>query len=108
MRNRPIRCEVCFNEEENERLLMLCEKTKLSKAQIIRYLLLDYIPPEAPPIEHRKLIKELRMIGNNINQLLHLARLNGILNPKELQKHLDKLNLIEDEMHTAYEPKKRE
>ncbi len=108
MRKRRIQVITRFNEEEYNQLSKLCEQTNLSKAAIIRLLIMGYSPPEAPHIDTRKLIIQLRMIGNNINQLLHLVRLNGIFNPNELQKHLNELERVEDEIHAAYECKKRE
>lgn len=38
------------------------------------------------------------MIGNNINQILVIARANGVFNSFELQKHLNELVEIEDAM----------
>lgn len=106
MRKRNIRFELCLNEEENIKLNELCHKTRLNKSALIRYLILGYKPTEAPPIEYKVLIRELRSIGNNINQLIVIARSNGILNVSELKKHLDELDLIEDKMHEAFDFRK--
>ena len=48
------------------------------------------------------------MIGNNINQILVIARSNGIFNTAELQKHLKELDVVEDEMREAFDFKKRD
>lgn len=106
MRKRNIRFELCLNEEENIKLNELCHKTRLNKSALIRYLILGYKPTEAPPIEYKVLIRELRAIGNNINQMIVIARSNGILNVSELRKHLDELDLIEDKMHEAFDFRK--
>ena len=100
MRKRNIRFEenICLNE--------LCHKTRLNKSTLIRYLILGYKPAEAPPIEYKVLIRELRAIGNNINQLIVIARSNGILNVSGLKKHLDELDLIENKMHEAFDFRK--
>ena len=108
MRKRSIQVKLYLNEDENRHLCELSERTCLSKSRLIRYLLQGYIPPVPPPVEYRKLIKELRMIGSNINQMLVIARCNGILNTAELQKHLDSLDNIEDEMREAFDFKKRD
>ena len=84
----------------------LSVKTNLSKSQVLRFLLSTSNLIEAPPIEYKVLIRELRAIGNNINQLIVIARSNGILNISELKKHLDKLDLIEDKMHEAFDFRK--
>lgn len=106
MRKRNIRFELCLNEEENIKLNELCHKTRLNKSALIRYLILGYKPTEAPPIEYKVLIRELRAIGNNINQLIVIARSNGILNVSGLKKHLDELDLIENKMHEAFDFRK--
>ena len=98
MRNRPIRFELCFNEKEYATLTDISEKMKVSTAQALRFLLNTAILVEAPSIDYRKWIRELRMIGNNINQILVIAKSNGVFNSLELQKHLQDLDEIEDAM----------
>ena len=108
MRIRPIQVKSYFNENEYQHLCELSEMLKLSKGQVIRYLVEGYAPPVPPPVDYKKLIRELRMLGNNINQILVIARSNGILNTFELQKHLSELDEIEDEMRDAFDFKKRD
>ena len=88
MRNRPIRFELCFNEKEFALLNELSEKMKIPKSQVLRFLLNSSILVEAPAIDYRKWIRELRMIGNNINQVLVIARSNGVFNSMELQNNI--------------------
>lgn len=107
MRNRPIRFELCFNEKEYNTLNEFSEKMKISKAQVLRFLLNSAILVEAPSIDYRKWIRELRMIGNNINQVLVIAKSNGIFNSLELQKHLDELEKIENGMRKEINHLKR-
>ncbi len=107
MRKRPFKVMVYFNEEEYNRLNELAEKTNLGKSNLVRYLLQGYEPMEAPPVDYRYLILELRRIGNNINQILYLARQNGFLNPRELKQHLNELHIIEDKMHKDFDFKSR-
>ena len=76
--------------------------TKLSKSQLIREIILGYSPPEGPPANYGELIYQLRCLGNNINQILRIARTNGILNPVELEKHLSELRTIEKKMHSVF------
>ena len=108
MRTRPIQVKAYFNEKEYLYLCELSEKTKLTKSKLIRYLIQGYSPPVPPPVEYKKLIRELRMLGNNINQILVIARSNGVLNTLELQRHLNELDNIEDEIREAFDFKKRD
>lgn len=106
MRKRNIDIHLFLNEEEFYLLNELSVKTNLSKSQVLRFLLSTSNLIEAPPIEYKVLIRELRAIGNNINQLIVIARSNGILNVLGLKKHLDELDLIEDKMHEAFDFRK--
>lgn len=102
MRTRPKRVEVYLTEDEFKYLSEVCFKTKISKTDLLRYLLLGFTPPEAPNVKYDDLIYQLRCIGNNINQILRIARTNGILNPAGLEKHLSELKDVEQEMHDAF------
>ena len=106
MRKRNIDIHLFLNEEEFYLLNELSVKTNLSKSQVLRFLLSTSNLIEAPPIEYKVLIRELRAIGNNINQLIVISRSNGILNVSGLKKHLDELDLIEDKMHEAFDFRK--
>ena len=102
MSERKYEFHIYLNEEEKDALCKLSEITKLSKSQLIREIILGYSPSEGPPANYDELIYQLRCIGNNINQILRIARTNGILNPVELEKHLSELKDVEQEMHDAF------
>ena len=102
MSERKYEFHIYLSEEEKDALCKLSEITKLSKSQLIREIILGYSPPEGPPANYDDLIYQLRCVGNNINQILRIARTNGILNPAELEKHLSELKDVEQEMHDAF------
>lgn len=102
MSERKYEFHIYLNEEEKDALCKLSEITKLSKSQLIREIILGYSPPEGPPANYGELIYQLRCLGNNINQILRIARTNGILNPVELEKHLSELRTIEAKMHSVF------
>ena len=102
MSERKYEFHIYLNEEEKDALCKLSQITKLSKSQLIREIILGYSPPEGPPANYGELIYQLRCLGNNINQILRIARTNGILNPVELEKHLSELRTIEEKMHSAF------
>lgn len=106
MRKRNIDIHLFLNEEEFYLLNELSVKTNFSKSQVLRFLLSTSNLIEAPSIEYKVLIRELRAIGNNINQLIVIARSNGILNVSGLKKHLDELDLIENKMHEVFDFRK--
>lgn len=98
MRKRKNDIHLFLSDDEVSLLNEFSIKTKKSKSEVLRFLLNTAILVEAPSIDYRKWIRELRMIGNNINQVLVIAKSNGVFNSLELQKHLCELDLIEDSM----------
>ena len=107
MRNRPIMVITYYNQKEYEVLVNLSKKTGLPMSTLMRSLVLGYSPPEGPKIEHREILYQLRRIGNNLNQALHIAHTSGILNPVEFEKELSNLRLVEDVLLSAYKVKKK-
>lgn len=102
MRKRMNRVTVCLDDKEYDAFLSLQKKTKLSKSQLIRYMISSCTPIEAPPADYPKLIRELRAVGNNLNQLVRLARGTGYLNSSELNKILNELRKTEHEVNLAF------
>lgn len=98
MRKRINDIHLFLSDDEVSLLNEFSTKTQKSKSEVLRFLLNTAILVEAPSIDYRKWIRELRMIGNNINQVLVIAKSNGVFNSLELQKHLCELDLIEDGM----------
>ncbi len=106
MRSRPVQVKVYLNEEEYENLCRLCKETNLKRGRLIRLLLEGYVPPQAPPVDYKKLIREVRAVGNNINQILFYANANGILNVPDLNTELVKLREVEKFIREHYEAKR--
>ena len=106
MRSRPVQVKVYLNEEEYENLCRLCKETNLKRGRLIRLLLEGYVPPQAPPVDYKKLIREVRAVGNNINQILFYINANGILNVPDLNTELVKLREVERFIREHYEAKR--
>ena len=106
MRSRPVQVKVYLNEEEYENLCRLCKETNLKQGRLIRLLLEGYVPPQAPPVDYKKLIREVRTVGNNINQILFYVNTNGILNVPDLNTELKKLREVEKFIREHYEAKR--
>lgn len=107
MLKRKIRFELCFNEEEYSQLQALCEKTGMCKATVIRYLIMGFAPPQAPPADYPGFIRQLRAIGNNLNQTLVIAKANGILNVPDLRKEILELRELEKEIQKQFRLERR-
>ena len=74
-----------FTEEDYERLNYLCSIMKISKSKMIRFLLYYKNIKEAPPVDYTVLIREMRAVGNSLNQLARVANAKGWINEKELR-----------------------
>ena len=91
MRNRTIKLQIWLNREESETLKRKAKKCRLSQSAYIRSLLAGYIPRESPPLEYYSLIRQLRAIGNNINQIATVANTTGQIDCMAYQQNTSTL-----------------
>ncbi len=91
MRKRNKRIWTHLSIEEYENLKKNIAKTELSQEAYIRTLIAGYVPKEHPPVEYHKLLRELRAIGKNINQIC--ARLNAY-GSMDVQAYQQSLNML--------------
>lgn len=98
MRKRNKRVHVYFNEEENAILCDLSKRTKLPKAVILRHMIMNCEVIPAPKIDYETHIRDLREVGYKFNRILLNAHTGGYMNPKEIQKACDELQMIENNM----------
>ena len=106
MQKRIHRVTVCLTEEGHLKLNEMCKATKLTMSKLIRFLLSGYLPAQAPPAEYAVLIKELRAVGNNLNQLARIVHSGGYLNTAELEKACKKFNEVSEKVDEAFAPKR--
>ena len=106
MRTRDIKLQFWLSEIEADRLVRNARKTKMSKSAYIRSFINGYEPQATPPIEYYRLLKEMRVIGGNINQLAHRANITGNADYKEFQRDYRELVGITDELTQTFLPKK--
>ena len=76
-RRRSIRAQAWLNENESQRLHDNAKKAGLSQENYLRFLINGFMPKELPPIDYFNMIRELRVIGGNINQLAVKANTTG-------------------------------
>ncbi|MCM1269857.1 MAG: MobC family plasmid mobilization relaxosome protein [Faecalibacterium sp.] len=106
MKKMLIPIQFYVTKEDSILLCELARKTGLSKSKLLRYMIRNCTPVEAPPADYPKLIRELRAVGNNLNQLVVHAHTVGYINTPELQKALDDLWSIEDKVDSAFTVKR--
>ena len=95
MRKRNCRVEIYFTKTELETLTKKVRKSGLSREGYCRRILNGAVVKEAPPAELPLLIREVRRVGYNIDQLLMIARTKNWLIVKELEKALESNRAVE-------------
>ena len=82
-RNHSIR--VWLNDDEYQTLNLLVAKTNRNRSEVIRPILSGLTVKERPPAEYGAIVIQLRMIGNNLNQLTALFHKHGFPDIPELK-----------------------
>ena len=85
-RKRQHRISVWLNDEEYQNLNLLTAKTIMPREGVIRAMLSGLTIKERPPAEYGAIVVQLRMIGNNLNQLTALFHKHGFPDIPELKK----------------------
>ena len=84
-----------FTRAELDALTKKSRKAGLSREGYCRRILNGAVVKEAPPAELSLLIREVRRVGYNIDQLLMIARTKNWLVAKELEKALKSNRAVE-------------
>lgn len=77
IRNRRHSVLVRLNEQELAHLHKLVHQSGLPQEKLLRKVITGYQVKAAPLIEYHEIIKQLLMIGNNLNQIAVLAHATG-------------------------------
>lgn len=102
MRKRNCRVEIYFTKTELEALTKKVRKAGLSREGYCRRILNGAVVKENPPAEVPLLIREVRRVGYNIDQLLIIARTKNWLIAKELEKALEDNRAVEKMIVDTY------
>ena len=95
MRTRQHRIAFHLNDREMDNFDRAVKKSGLNYSAYIRHLINSRIPQERPPREYFELLRELRAIGRNINQIAFVANASGsIEDAKYDENYKDLLKLI--------------
>lgn len=79
-RTRSERLQVYLTEKEMKGLNDRIKKTGLTKSAYIRKIIKDIQPKERPHADYFEVLKVLRQISINMNQIALKANINGIIN----------------------------
>lgn len=106
MRKRNCRIEIYFTKDELDTLMTKVQKTNLSREGFCRQVLNAAEVREAPSADVKELLRLMRRIGGNINQLLHRANTVGFVDTVQLRKDLAELRQARQAIMLAYTGKR--
>lgn len=92
MRNRQIKKQVWLNREEATYLKKKSKKAGINESELIRNLIIGYEPKEKPDDRFYDMMKELRAIGNNLNQIARRANSLNFIDSNIYKNEVKKLN----------------
>ena len=80
-----------LDDDEYRELCEWSSAANRTMSDYIRELLKDNQPIEFPPIEYQEVLRELRKIGINLNQLASKAHTLGFVDEREYKAESDRL-----------------
>lgn len=93
--------------EEYELIKKKAKKAGLSTSELIRRLLDDETIVEAPSVDFYEMIREIKRVGSNLNQVLHKLNAAGIAHPLELKRCANRILEVMNMLYETYRPGKR-
>ena len=104
MRTREIKKQFWVNEEESKMLSNKAYKVGLSESEFIRFFIRGFEPREKPDERFYEAIKQLRIIGININQK---ANTTNYIDKEMYLKDYEKMKQLSDLIKNEFlRPKK--
>ena len=90
-RKRKHRVPVRLDDDEYKKLCEWSSAANRTMSDYIRELLKDNQPIAFPPIEYQEVLRELRKIGINLNQLVSKAHTLGFVDEREYRAESERL-----------------
>ena len=94
VRKRNNRVQVRLDNKEHQAFLKAVRRSRLSQEVYLRHLINGVVPQDAPPPDYYAMMQQLYRIGNNLNQIAHLANATGKITEdqwKETHQLLEKI-----------------
>ena len=102
MATRNCRFELRLSREEYNELTRKARKAGLTTASFVRFAVAGKDVMEAPSADVPVLIREVRRVGYNIDQILKVANSRGFIDMPELRKALADNRAVEKMISQAY------
>ena len=102
MTTRNCRFELRLSKAELNDLTRKARKARLTNAGFIRRAIRDQEVKEAPPVDVPILIREVRRVGYNIDQVLKIARAQDLVDVPQLRKALEENRALVKQITNIY------
>lgn len=86
MKSRTYKKLLRLNQTERNRLVYLSKSTGLNQEQVLRQALMNAPLLERPTSDYIKVIRQVSALGNNLNQITHVANMAGAISNSDLQE----------------------
>ena len=103
---RPIQIHFRVTQSEYDVIKSKVEKSGLSMSEFARKTFLDKKIVSAPPADFPALIREVKRIGGNLNQLVRKLNTLGISHSLELEKCENEIRETERMLYRTFRPGK--
>ena len=103
-RTRDIDFHVYLSKDENQILENLCSRLMVNRSVLIRALILGKRLVEAPPVDYKQFIIELRRVGTNLNQLTVKANSLGYIDADDCKNVLNEVRKLESDISKYFKP----
>ncbi len=98
MRRRNHQLKTRLDDKEYELFLKKVERTGLSKEEYLRSLIKDIVPTELPPMQFFDVLRELRQLNVNMNQIAMKAHSLNLIDAPFYEKCHKELQSIVGEI----------
>ena len=98
MRFRQKSFHICLTEAEYAKLEKKAKETGMKKAQLLRAFITDNEIRAKPAEDYLKLVREINAIGNNINQIAHIANTQKYVDKEQIKYIVEYLDDIMDKV----------
>lgn len=88
MQNRTIEIKFRLNRKETDALNKRVKKSGLSRESYLRQIINGLVPTDMPPPDYFTMMKELRHIGKNLNQIAQKAHILNVLDVKRYDENI--------------------
>ena len=102
MRTRDIKKQVWLNEDELKALKQNSKRAGLNERAYIRNLIMGYKPKEQPTENMYEIIKQLKLVGINLNQIARKANALDIVDAPFYKKVYEKWNRLSEDIKKEF------